>query len=174
MDLGNIVYIVAVIGYFIYQATKNKKKNLPGGEEQQLPSEPAEKHTSFEDLLREIREAQKPKQVAQAKPVQVKPPVIQVDRPELRPDPVVQKRFPTTRRMEILNDEEIEHYEGAFMNNRHDAIKPSEGIPDIPSLKETVQRTTTKNSSRYNKMLHNPQSIKDAIVLKEILDRKHF
>jgi hypothetical protein len=174
VDLGNIVYIVAILGYFIYQATRNKKKNLEEGDNQQLPAEPEQRHSSFDDLLREIRDAQKPKQVQQPKPSQVKPPVIQLDRPEMRPDPVAQKRFPTKRRMEILDEDEIEYYKGEFDKVESELSTTSKGIPDIPSLKSIEQKISQKSGNRYNRMLHNRESIRDAVVLKEILDRKHF
>lgn len=184
MDLGNIVYIVAVLAYFIYQATKGKKKKQdevdPG-----MSDEPQQKQTSFEDLMREIRDAQKPKQVEPAKtrmqpgPIDTAKPVIYertaepVVRPEWRADPApAVKRFPTKKWEEA--DDEIEYYQGAFEKTESDLTRTSKGIPDIPSFKEIVVESSYSGKSRYGRMLKDPQSIKDAVVLKEILDRKHF
>lgn len=184
MDLGNIVYIVAILAYFIYQATKGKRKNQ-GEDPEERADVPEQRPVSFEDLMREIRDAQKPKQVAQAKPKMQPTPVNQpkeviyeragdtTSRPEWRADPApAVKRFPT-RKMEE-DDDEIQHYEGAFERTKSELTKTSKGIPEIPSLKEVAEETSYARRSRYARMLKNPQSIRDAVVLKEILDRKHF
>ncbi|MEB2785631.1 hypothetical protein [Algoriphagus persicinus] len=184
MDLGNIVYIVAILAYFIYQATRNKKKNQDG-EAQEMSDVPEKKAVSFEDLMREIRDTQKPKPVAPARPSMQPAPVDQSkpvvyerageieSRPEWRADPApAVKRFPTKKIEEA--DDEIEYYQGAFEKTKSDLTKTSKGIPEIPSLKEVTVESSNTGRSRYTRMLKDPQGIKDAVVLKEILDKKHF
>ncbi|WP_425638854.1 hypothetical protein ACPUEN_04495 [Algoriphagus yeomjeoni] len=184
VDLGNIVYIVAVLAYFIYQATKGKKKNQTE-DQAEMSGEPQQKPVTFEDLMREIRDAQKPKQPEPAKPrmqpasvAQAKEVVYEragdtTSRPEWRADPApAVKRFPTKKIEE--DDDEIQHYQGAFEQTKSELTRTSKGIPEIPSLKEVAEESSSTSKSRYARMLKNPQSIKDAIVLKEILDRKHF
>jgi len=184
VDLGNIVYIVAVLAYFIYQATKGKKKNQ-GGEQPEMSDAPEQKPVSFEDLMREIRDGQKPKSVEPAKPRMQPVPVDQpkpveykrvaepVVRPEWRADPApAVKRFPTKKWEEA--DDEIEYYKGAFEKTESDLTRTSKGIPDIPSFKELAVESSYSGKSRYGRMLKDPQGIKDAFVLKEILDKKHF
>ena len=184
MDLGNIVYIVAVLAYFIYQATKGKKSNQSENQPE-ITDGPQQKPVSFEDLMREIRDAQKPKPVAPAKPKMQPAPVNQPKevvyeragdtstRPEWRADPApAVKRFPTRKLEE--DDDEIQHYEGAFERTKSDLSRTSKGIPEIPTLKEVAEESSYTSRSRYARMLKDPQSIKDAVVLKEILDRKHF
>ncbi|WP_439487263.1 hypothetical protein [Algoriphagus sp.] len=178
MDLGNIVYIIAILAYFIYQATRGKKKNQSPADQDSLPSEPEEKPTTFEDLLREIRDAQKPKP-AEPAPPRVEPAPVEykraaepVVRPEWRPDPApAVKRFPTKKWGE--EEDEIENYQGEFEKTDSDLTKTSKGIPEIPSLKETALETSY-TKSKYARLMKDPKSLKDAIVLKEILDRKHF
>lgn len=182
--LGNIVYIVALLAYFIYQATRGKKKNQ-GEDQPEMSDEPQQKPVSFEDLMREIRDAQKPRQVEPTKPTMQPTPVEQpkpveykraaepYERPEWRPDPApAVKRFPAKKIEEA--DDEIEYYRGAFEEAKSELSNTSAGIPDIPSLKEKAEETSYSSKSRYARMLKDPQSIKDAVVLKEILDRKHF
>ncbi|PZX54024.1 hypothetical protein [Algoriphagus chordae] len=184
MDLGNIVYIVAVLAYFIYQATKGKKKNQPG-EASEMPDAPEERPVSFEDLMREIRDAQKPKPVVPEKPIIQSVPINQpkevvyerageiASRPEWRADPApAVKRFPTRKITD--NDDEIEYYQGAFEKTKSDLTKTSKGIPEIPSLKEVQTESSSTVRSKYARMLKNPQGIRDAVVLKEILDRKQY
>lgn len=188
MDLGNIIYIIAVLGYFIYQATKNKKP-LSKREDEDLPAEPEQRPVSFEDLLKEIREAQRPQPVEKPKntpysqptsspkptSTPVIPQVVTEEREQWRPDPVIKKRFSTTRRLERMEQGEIENYRGEFEEVKSELSTTSAGIPDIPSLKSREEVfTRKKQGNRYQKMLKNPQSIKDAIIFKEILDRKYF
>lgn len=184
MDLGNIVYIVAILAYFIYQATRGKKKN----QEDDIPESsqtPEEKPVSFEDLLREIRGAQKSKSpetvaeiresvpVNRTKPEDYRLPSAPKEKSEWRADPApAVKRFPIKKLQEA--DDEIEYYQGAFEKSKSDLTTTSKGIPEIPSLREIQSESSTYERSRYSRMLKNPQSIKDAIVFKEILDRKHF
>ncbi|MCE7056148.1 hypothetical protein LZF95_15805 [Algoriphagus sp. AGSA1] len=177
MDLGNLIYIVAILAYFIYQATRGKKKNQSPADQDSLPSEPEEKPTTFEDLLREIRDAQKNKP-AEPVPPRIDPAPAEykneaepVVRPEWRPDPApAVKRFPTKK----WDGEEIENYQGEFEKTNSDLSQTSKGIPEIPSLKETAIETSYTTKSRYARLLKDPKSLKEAIVLKEVLDRKHF
>ncbi|SFT49303.1 hypothetical protein SAMN04489724_0987 [Algoriphagus locisalis] len=182
--IGNILYVVAVLAYFIYQATKGKKKNQ-GEDPGEMADAPEQRPVSFEDLMREIRDAQKPKPIAPAQPKMQPAPVNQPrevvyeragdtsTRPEWRADPApAVKRFPTRKLEE--DDEEIQRYKGAFEDAKSDLTKTSKGIPEIPSLKEAAEESSYNSRSRYARMLKNPQSIRDAVVLKEILDRKHF
>ena len=165
MDLGNLLYLVAIIGYFIYQITK--KKNPAGAEKQvDMPEQKKERPATFEDLMREIREAQKP-QRPRANPLPPKPePVIEEYK---RPDSVFQ------RRSEKRDDDEISYYDGAYEKAKTAAEK---AVP-ISQLEfsETGRKAYEKKSAptnRYGKLLKNPQSVKDAVVLSEILNRKHF
>ncbi|MEP0710744.1 hypothetical protein [Algoriphagus sp.] len=183
MDLGNIVYIVAVLAYFIYQATRGKKKNQADNQPE-MSDEQQQKPVSFEDLMREIRDAQKPKQaepvttrqptpVDLPKPVEYKRAAEPVVRPEWRPDPApAVKRFPTKKWEEA--DDEIEYYQGAFEKTESALTKTSKGIPEIPSFKKIEVESSNSIKNRYERLLKDPKSIKDAIILKEILDRKHF
>ncbi|SHO60204.1 hypothetical protein [Algoriphagus zhangzhouensis] len=171
MDIGNIIYIVALIAYFIYQATKKKK----GAEDIDMPeSEPSqpEKGVSFEDLLKEIRDAQqgkrRPSQPVPAPPAQEK-------RREERFEPVKAEPIKRTRYKSLQEqDDEISYYEEAFEKTQSELLKTSKGIPTIPSVVEKVYEQKSKPRNRYSSLLKDPKTVKDAVVLKEILDRKHF
>ncbi|WP_296705726.1 hypothetical protein [Algoriphagus sp.] len=163
MDLGNIIYIVAVIGYFIYQLSKKKKSGDNEGPERELnePSRP----TTFEDLMREIREAQNPNRPQPAP----KPRVQQRQVEEIKPEPVKKKWYEETA------DDEISYYDGAYEK----AKTAGEKAVPISQLEFTdiglkAYEKKVENGNRYAELLKNPQSIKDAIVLSEILNRKHF
>lgn len=62
-DLGNIVYVIAVVGYLIYRAVGGAKKKP----QQQPTSAPRKKGTTIEDILKELTEQQ------EVEPVVVEP-----------------------------------------------------------------------------------------------------
>ncbi|TFV97771.1 hypothetical protein E4S40_03790 [Algoriphagus kandeliae] len=168
MDLGNIIYILAIIAYFIYQVTKGNKK----AEEQENPPKEGiptpEKGVTFEDLLREIRDAQRGTST---------PKTIEKPKPKPQFEPVrSQKAERTVYKPLEENDDEIQYYKGAFENIDPKKVKTSEGIPDIPKteVERFDQYASKSKANPYAQLLKNKSSVKQAIVLKEILDRKYF
>lgn len=161
MDLGNIIYLVAVIVYFIYQISKNKKSGEPT-EEQGTPDESPKAPTTFEDLMREIREAQQPRS---------KQPSPQPQRPE----PVQVKEKAPSKKWYEEADEEISYYDGAYEKAKTAAEK---AIPisqlEFSEIGKQAYKPSEKKVNRYAQLMKDPQSVKDAVVLSEILNRKHF
>lgn len=166
MDLGNIVYVVAVIAYFVYRAVQGKKeKEL--AETNQPEEETGPKPVSFEDLLKEIREAQKPKrQVPEPKPVFQE---IVVPQEKLRAKPIAVRR---SEAVEVLDDE-ARFYQGAYNSANQNATKISDVTYEGSFLKAELYQTS-KKVNRYAAVLKNPQSFRDALVVSEILKPKHF
>ena len=76
MEFGQIIYVVAIVAYFLYRASSKKKtESLPDGDNP-TPEAP-QKGFTFEELLREIRESQEPKipeVVVEAPPIQTEEP----------------------------------------------------------------------------------------------------
>ncbi len=175
MDWGNIIYIIAIIIYFIYQATSGKKK----GKNPEIPDnqsrEDQEKPVTFEDLLKEIRDIQegKPKEEARPKPKPQTPP----KRRESF-EPIKAEKVPTSSYKPLEEqDDEIQYYKGAFEKLDPKSAKTSEGIPEIPSSSSDerfIKYRSQKKANPYSKLVKNKDSLKNAIVLKEILDRRHF
>lgn len=183
MDSGNIVYIVAVIIYFIYTALKKGKKN----EEENLPeqrndSEPGQRPPSFEDLLKEIRGGQRERerdleQSGQGSVVENKKRVIKTPRPE------PEKYQTSSDKLEKrdLANSKYHDYTGSDSNLKTPKLQTLDEQVSLSSsltglgVSETRsgKRKKSKNN-RYQKMLSNPRSVKDAIILSEILNRKHF
>jgi hypothetical protein len=219
MDLGNIVYIVAVLAYFIYQATQNKKKKQAQQDAVDAP-EPTQRATSFEDLLKEIRgeQIQKP---SPELPKPVSPPVVtsrnfestyekpmsdsSYHKPESsytpqkstyqqpvssyemkpstygkqistysKPVSIYDQRKAWKETVKPEDDDEISYYEGAYENKVYARASDLATIPEIPTLE--IERSSVKSSknSPYAQLLQNPKSVRDAIVLSEILAKKHF
>lgn len=183
MDLGNIVYIVAVLAYFIYQATRKKKGQDMADPDGESPETP-QKGMTFEDLMKEIRQAQNPTTVDKPKPIQQKPIVQEPVIPEPYRAQTVPSRSPIPKPVSVRpavveeEDEETRYYEGSYAatkkipyQNFTDAI-PSAGL--IPSIKMDYDSLKPKKNNPYAQLLKNPKSLKDAIVVSEILKPKYF
>ncbi|GMQ23689.1 hypothetical protein Aoki45_03710 [Algoriphagus sp. oki45] len=178
MDFGQIIYIVAVIAYFIYQASRKKKSQDPVDSGDNQPEKP-QKGVTFEDLLREIRQAQnpQPKQQEPPKPRPIPTPTFETPREQ----PSKPSFFPERKsyKPEVVEevDDEARYYEGAF-RNKYQAAE-TKAAPKVLSIEEMARdiRLKAQNPKRINpyaEKLKNPQSVRDAIILSEILNRKHF
>jgi hypothetical protein len=162
MDLGNIVYIVAVIGYFVYRAVSGKKeKELEGGDFSETTNVP--KPVSFEDLLREIRDAQKPKS-DDPKPVIITQEEIPREE-KMRHKPLIVKRLQApVEKVEM--DEEAQFYQGAYVTAFQSTTKLSETNYEDSFLKVDLYQSS-KKINRY------AQILKSSKTLRESLSRIH-
>ena len=70
-DIGNIIYVIAVIGYLIYRAVGGGKKKPT----QQPSQAPKRKGTTIEDILKELNQQMEtdPEPDTQPEPVQARP-----------------------------------------------------------------------------------------------------
>lgn len=163
MDLGNIIYIVAIIAYFIYQMTRKKGgEDLP--ESADTPSSKPERGVTFEELLKEIRNAQNPQHPVPAPPAP-------------KPVPVHERRVRSKKAVLEPEDDEIQYYEGTFnatKKNPYQDYADKKSIPSAPVVKMDYDALEPKKVNPYAEKLRNPKSVKEAIVLAEILNRKHF
>ncbi|MHA7131392.1 hypothetical protein [Algoriphagus namhaensis] len=172
MDLGNIIYILAVIAYFIYSATQSnkKKKQAEQNADSLPPEETPDRGVTFEDLLREIREAQSPKKQPEPKPEKPQPVAqqrVEQVRPTPKPQPVRTKRYEEA-------DDEIQYYEDAYERMEREEERLAKVAASIPSQKPIAHTTKKKKVNPYAEKLKNQRSVREAIVLGEILNRKHF
>lgn len=170
MDLGNIIYIIAVIGYFIYQATRKKgAQEMP--ESGEATPEAPQKGMSFEELLREIRDAQKPLGEARIpEPRAPKPAPVPVEIP--RAKPVVRKPVLVEE-----DDEEARYYEGSYAKHKSNPYQAynEKVIADLQSGVKFDYDTSSKTQvNPYAKLLRNPKTLKEAVVVSEILKPKYF
>lgn len=169
MDFGQIIYIVAIVAYFIYRASSKKKnQSLPEGENSD--SGTPEKGLTFEELLREIREGQSPK-LPEADPVPL---------PKAKPVYSAPKKETAKRSIEV--EQEVVVAEGVdveaeslgryarsqFYEQAQTTIEPKLAArPKIYELPKEAQNP-------YAELLKNPKSFRDAVVVSEILKPKHF
>lgn len=175
VDLGNIIYIAAVIIYFIYSAIKKGKENqeLPSEGESQTPR----RTVTFEDLLKEIRDGQRPQETYRPKTVEEIPAP-----PKREHKPVAETVFEEKKQVQKPKKAKAyEAYQGTFSDFELSRMKameqpmsnyiPLAGIKSDLAYEETEKE---RKANRYRDLLKNPTGIKDAVVLSEILNRRYF
>jgi hypothetical protein len=185
VDAGNIIYIVAVIIYFIYSALKKDKTNIPEPHStDEIPE--TRRPVSFEDLLKEIRQSQHEREadyensgqgdiVEERRDHQRNPyvPMEAETRPVVTP---MKESKPMTKKASAYDQYQGEMGEKLFPKHRKldDQVSIDEPISrlNIPELEEV--NNPIKSEHYYSKLLKDPQTVKDAVILGEILNRKHF
>lgn len=180
MDAGNIIYIIAIIIYFIYTAVKKGQKPQDLEGQDNTDSQPQRKPVSFEDLLKEIRSEQEPRdenkpQREQTTPSQTRP---------ISQQTTVRREFEPQRdimRADRPRSKAYGDYEGTGAEIEKPKIKTLDeqvsltaSVEGIKSNISSERIKSTNTKSRYAEMLSNPATIKDAVILSEILNRKKF
>ncbi len=182
MDLGNIVYIVAVLAYFIYQATRKKKGQDEMTDSEGSSPEGPQKGLTFEDLMREIRQAQNPTTVDKPEPARQKPVIKAPEKPEPSRNQPIPSHIPqakpfSKRPVMVEDDDEIQYYEGTFGATKktpYQDFQSAKSAPMISSIKMDYDSIQQKKYNPYAQLLKNPKSLKDSIVVSEILKPKYF
>ena len=171
MDLGQIIYAIAILGYFLYQVSR-KKKSQESGEAEETNQDPPQKGLTFEELLKEIRNAQNPP--APEIPKELKPePVRPVASETLEPRNERKKRFEPVEEL----DDEARYYEGTFGSktkpNPYQALANKTFTePEIMTFKS--YELPSKKINPYADLLKNPRSLKESVIVSEILRPKYF
>lgn len=187
MEDFNYKWIVYLVVGLIYFFARSKKKNQPTEGRDNRPSAPANKPISFEDLLREIQSGKQTPQHEEPKPQHVY-------RPEPKPQPI-SKTYPQYEDY----DDNLEEEGKVLENTRYDYRK-QDNIYDVyekaklaaferPSLEETMNIEDTvvrfgqfkeyqkveefSLASLVAKDFENPENIRKAFVMSEILNRKY-
>lgn len=169
MDLGQIIYIVAIVAYFLYRSVSKKKAGEAEASEDSETDSP-KKGLSFEDLLREIRDAQVPKlpeEVPKRRPMPI--PVLPTARTQQNPT----RNVPTMVPVEV---EESRFYEGSFEGtnkNPYQALS-NQDFASPEGIKFSSYEASAPNPNPYAILLKNPRTVREAIVVSEILRPKYF
>ncbi|WP_186756859.1 hypothetical protein [Echinicola salinicaeni] len=175
MDNGTWIYIIISIIFFIVNALTKKKK----GEGQEvdemgegaMDEQPGNKPLSFEELLREIRQGQQKEADVEEREEEVVQKTEDTDYPKVEAAPEPVRRQP-----------EIKYYEGTYQADHVEKGKALVKLDDqveIDSDKKILKEVEDvaeegASYNRYRRMLKDPQSLKDAIVVSEILKRKEY
>lgn len=167
MELGQILYVVAIVAYFIYKASAKKKGASPPEEGDLTPDSP-QKGLTFEDLLREIRESQMPT-VDKVPQQKTEPAVDQLTVPK--------QSFKEKEKLAPIFEEVVaegQDYEELGRSYREKLDRTNlEGLTSS-TPKRIFLETKEKKSNPYAALLKNQNSFRDAVIVSEILRTKHF
>jgi hypothetical protein len=178
-DLELYIYIALGVIYFLSRAFRKKKPAAPPQNQRNSDSRSdydqtskKEKPVSFEDLLREFT-GQKEEPVYEYEEENEDSDASYVEDSYYQEEEQARKKYKTTE------DVEYKSYEEMYNVSQ-----------DLKTLDEQVDLEMTKKkrfeeykieggvnihtAKRFRELLQNKDSIKDAIILKEILDRKYF
>ncbi len=174
MDAGNIIYIIAIIIYFIYSAVKKGKKgdqpelNTPEDTEQQR-----ERPASFEDLLREIRSGQQEREEDLRNTGQGK-----VEKPIKR---MANETKSVQEEKEYSKVHAFDKYSGSVSDDSTPKLKTldeqvslTSEITGLTSTEDDSKELKQSSNNKYRRLLQGRGNVRDAIVLSEILNRKQF
>ena len=168
MDFGQIIYIVAIVAYFLYRASSKKKNtSVPDGED--APSEPPKKGFTFEELLKEIREAQTPT-IPELEP---EPVPIPKSKPTYKPPKQDRPVIQSSSSKEVILSEGLDYEQGYSNYNQLNNSIESPSLISEPSRPISYELPKEQNNP-YAELLKNPKSFRDAVVVSEILKPKHF
>lgn len=166
-DIQLIIYIILAVAYFILvqwrKAFKSPGKERPNpnrenrGKKVQQPQRPV---TSFEDILRELQpKAEQAKQKGREAMEKAK---------ERLPQPTPVVEAPKYKSLETLPGKAVSLEKS--LEAQKAAARAREAQQPGYDVYERKQR---KSVSRYARMLQNPASARDAVVLAEIFNRKY-
>lgn len=187
MDEKIIFYIVLGIVYFIFNALKKKKPENEQGSDhpQSRPQTNKPQPVSFEDLLREITEGKQQEKSPE-------PPVSQQKTEYRQPLP-----RPKPQPAYVDYDDDLEEEEKNLEKMSFDDERSNKAYEDAkrmafnrPSLEETMKLDQVNTTfgrfkefdkkqdggvlAEYVKDLRDPKGFKKALVLSEVLNRRHF
>ncbi len=177
-----LFYIVAGLIYFLTRGRKKKKRNVPSPKTSHEPVDqgnahpPKESQLSFDDLLKELTgQATK----TRAEPVEKTEPV---EEPEPEPEPELEDKakpiISKTKPLPSFDDEKIrKRYKRATVGNKIKTIaeKAAEQKKTQSFRFEEfkIKEDVNEFAEELKTMLQDPDDIKKAVILAEILNRKY-
>lgn len=167
--MGGVIYVIIAIAYIIYSVTKsgNKKKQ---GENSPPPTRPAQKRKNVFDILREEIERQ---QQGQTRETHEQP--APVTRPRI-PDPFLEEERKTTyynptpdhfSERALVAEYKRQHAKGKTIEHHtHDYFDEEKDAQISPMKRHRAQ------PHPMAKLLKGKKNVRNAIVLREILNKK--
>ena len=171
MESGTIFYIIAVIIYFIYSFLAQKKaQNQEGQAEEggELPEEEASTKKSFDELLRDIRREQEERE---------RDIVFTGEKAPQNPDNNREEQAPLPQSGAGMEKEPETEKVYERLSQSQPLVKLDDQVDihdDEPILGEVESEFKAVRSNPYAKRLKDPRTLREAIVVSEILQRKHF
>lgn len=177
MDSGTVFYIIAVIIYFLYTAFQQRKAKNKETSGESIPEPPAKEgpaRGSFDDILREIRRQQEERERDIVIAGEKSNPTSK-ENAELEPvyaDEEIEKpSYSSTKPESTYKDPYRSLSESRPLVKLDDQVDIHE---DVTILGDVESSFENQNTNHYARLLKNPQSLVDAVVVSAILERKHF
>jgi len=189
-DSSTIVYIIAVIVYFLYSTFFNKK----APEQDSSPTEQSENQprrtVSFDDLLKEIRneqgqlerdmEATSMEEERYVEEEKYSDEKRQKEGKRYLSEPAPQKyftyedpeQFPSSDEIYTNTQKGFQKYEKQPLVKLDDQVDLESDERILGEVEDVAGNTRRQN--KYAALLKNPVSVREAIVVSEIMQRKHF
>ena len=178
-DLQLYIYIALAAIYFLSRAFKGKK---PGQRPGKIPDSnpidnksedpaPREQPMTFEDLLKEFSGHKKEKELEKFEEEEVDD--INEYEKELTSQHVEEPSYKTYNDPENSNFDDIYQGQGKYKTIDEQVIIEEPVKERFNEYKIHVVKNANY-ASRIRRILHSKESIKEAIILKEVLDRKYF
>ena len=176
MDVQFWIYIIIGVIWFLAKLLKKPEQPPEEAQETRPTRRPASQTTTekpkpltFEELLREITEAKQPPR-----------PVLQPAPPQRRYESFDDDLHDEAQSLEEVgrNDEEIfKKYEEAKSqvfqrSSLEDTLRLQDTVMDYGKFKEFEVKKTRKLSDDYLEIFRNPEGLRQAVVMSEILKRK--
>ncbi len=170
-----IFWVIGIVIYFVYQNRKSFTENRPK-QQQREPQQPSGQPVAdpFEEMLREVAKQWETKETG--KPVQRNTP---------RPMPKPVERKPAYRGELVVNEDskdyETEHQREmrrikdqiAEVGKQNTEPITEQGLAGSElDFKKTKVYEKQDIPNRYKELMKNPQTVRDAIVLGEVINKK--
>jgi hypothetical protein len=175
-DASTLVYIIAVIVYFLYSTFFSKKEPGQAEQKSEQPEVQPKKAVSFDDLLKEIRREQGERERdLQGTALEEEEYVEEADVPE----PVAAPRkyftyedpeqFPSSDNKYQTNYKNFEKGPLVKLDDQIDLNSDQKILGEVEDVGGYAKR-----KNKYAEILKNPETVKDAVVISEILRPKYF
>lgn len=192
LDSSTLVYIVAIIVYFLYSTFFRKKNPQEAGRQEEQGERretPPQQTASFDDLLKKIRREQG--ELEQDLEGQEEEEVDREWESKRKKEwkgeseyskPVTEKRRNHDPQPQTYQEARPSYYNEKVRQEKSYEAQPLVKLDDQVDLESTekilgeVEDVAGERvgSNRYGNLLKNPETVREAIVVAEILNRKHF
>lgn len=155
------IKILLFIGFVIYQIIVFISKNKAKKEVEQASPPSQQPSSSLEDILQRMDPEYVPQQ-EKGKPAPRKQAVVLYDQVEEEKPRYVQKKFKNTKPLETQEVSTV----------NYEKTQPTFSAAEQKPFDE--YETEKKKTSRYAKLMKNPQTFRDAFVINEIMNPKYI
>jgi hypothetical protein len=178
-DLELYIYIALALIYFFSRAFRKKKRVKPpqstqrtSSDDAQRPAARTEKPLTFEDLLREFTGQKEEKAFEGEEIIEMGEDVLNDQRYDYTEDNLSDTNTG-------YNQDTYKNYEEIYGSSKNLKTLDEQVSLDTRGRKrfDTYKIKESENihvAQRFREILKNKNTVKDAIILKEILDRKYF